>query len=560
MMKLAGNWPKRRAQLVEFSISCVRNSAAPVHLVVLINEIDLAGQPPEFIDDATSKEILILKREGTLKSSGVDLNQLEYKWVVLSVTTIGALMAAIDSTIVILGLPDIMVDLHADLVAMIWVIMGYILVSTVFLLAFGRVADMLGRVRMYNLGFVVFTIGSALCGLSANATQLILFRLVQGSGGAMMVVNSVAILTEVFPAHERGRALGINAVTFAAGGVLGPILGGLILTAGNWRWIFFINIPIGLFGATWGYLALKEMSKRGQGEKFDLIGAATFSLSLVAILLALTLGIEYSWTYPPIEALFAVFAFLLGVFLWWEGRAQNPVLDFSLFKNRVYNFSVLAAMMQALALFAVNFLIVFYLQGVRGYSPLKAALLLIPLPLVSAGLAPLSGSIADKIGARIPATLGLLVQGAALFWFTRITPDTPYLQIAGGLALMGLGGGFFYAPNTSAVMNASPLNRLGVASGTLATLRQAGMVTSFALSLAVTAASLPRDVMMKLFVGTDVTLGSQVTQSFVIGMHSAFQVSLALCLIAAGISLVRGKENRQAEAASAVRANETGEY
>lgn len=158
-----------------------------------------------------------MKREGTLKSSGVDLNHLEYKWVVLSVTTIGALMAAIDSTIVILGLPDIMVDLHADLVAMIWVIMGYILVSTVFLLTFGRVADMLGRVRMYNLGFVVFTIGSALCGLSANATQLILFRLVQGSGGAMMVVNSVAILTEVFPAHERGRALGINAVTVAGG-------------------------------------------------------------------------------------------------------------------------------------------------------------------------------------------------------------------------------------------------------------------------------------------------------------------------------------------------------
>jgi len=161
--------------------------------------------------------------------------KIEYKWIVLSVTTIGALMAAIDSTIVILGLPDMMVKLHADLIEMIWVIMGYILVSTVFLLTFGRVADMFGRVRMYNLGFVIFTIGSALCGFSANATELIIFRLVQGSGAAMMVVNSVALITEVFPPNERGKALGINAITFSSGGVAGPILGGLILTLADWR-------------------------------------------------------------------------------------------------------------------------------------------------------------------------------------------------------------------------------------------------------------------------------------------------------------------------------------
>jgi len=172
--------------------------------------------------------------------------------------------------------------------------------------------------------------------------------------------------------------------------------------------------------------------------------------------------------------------------------------------------------------------------------------LLIPLPLVSAALAPLSGTLADRIGARLPTSLGLLIQGAALAWFTRITPTTNYATIAGGLTLMGVGGGFFYAPNTSAAMNSSPIHRLGIASATLATLRQAGMVTSFAISLAVAAASLPQDVMLKLFVGTDVTLGSQITQAFVIGMHSAFIVSLALCLVAAGLSLVRGKENRSA--------------
>lgn len=477
---------------------------------------------------------------------------IAYKWIVLSVTTIGALMAAIDSTIVILGLPDMLVKLHADLIEMIWVIMGYILVSTVFLLTFGRVADMLGRVRMYNLGFVVFTIGSALCGFSSTATQLIIFRLVQGSGAAMMVVNSVAIITEVFPANERGKALGINAVTFSIGGVAGPILGGLILTLADWRWIFFINVPVGIFGALWGYRVLKEMSIRKEGESFDAIGAISFSAGLTALLIALTLGIQLDFTSPPILILFGVFLLGLAVFLWWERRAKNPVLDLSLFNNRVYNFSVLSAMIQSLALFAVNFLIVFYLQGVLGYDPLKAAFLLIPLPVVTSIVAPLGGTIADRIGARIPATIGLLVQGAALVWFMQLTPSTPYLQIALGLALMGLGGGLFYPPNTSAAMNAAPKNRLGIASGTLATLRQAGMVTSFALSLAVAASSLPREVMMQLFVGNNVTLGSAPMQAFVTGMHSAFLVSTVLVVIAAGISFVRGKEDRNALASEGV--------
>jgi EmrB/QacA subfamily drug resistance transporter len=471
---------------------------------------------------------------------------IDYKWIVLSVTTIGALMAAIDSTIVILGLPEMMVKLHADLVEMIWVIMAYILVSTVFLLTFGRVADILGRVRMYNLGFLVFTIGSALCGFSITAGQLIFFRLIQGSGAAMMVVNSVAIITEVFPPNERGRALGLNAITFSFGGVAGPILGGLILTLADWRWIFFINVPVGIVGAVWGYRVLREMSIRKKGERFDVIGAISFSLALTALLIALTLGIQFNFTSPPIIFLFCLFLVGVAIFFWWERRAKNPVLDFTLFKNRVYNFSVLSAMMQSLALFAVNFLIVFYLQGVLGYDPLKAALLLIPLPIMTSIIAPFGGNIADRIGARIPATIGLLIQGAALIWFMRLSPTTPYWQTAVGLGLMGFGGGLFYPPNTSAAMNASPQNRLGIASGTLATLRQAGMVTSFALALAVAASSLPRDVMMQLFVGNNVTLGSAPMRAFVTGMHSAFLVSTVLVLIAAGISFVRGKEDRHA--------------
>ena len=489
---------------------------------------------------------------GTLPAHAGWLGRFEYKWVALSVTSIGALMAAVDGSIVILALPDMMVKLHADLVEMIWVIMGYILMSTVFLLTFGRVADMFGRVRMYNLGFVVFTVGSALCGLSQSAEQLILFRLVQGAGAAMMMVNSTAIIAEVFPANERGRALGINAVTWAIGGVASPILGGIILAVADWRWIFFINVPIGILGAVWAYRALREVSSRKSGERFDPVGAVLFSLSLVALLVALTLGIEFSWTSAPILALFALFIVMLIAFVLWEKRAADPMLDFTLFNNRVYNFSVLSAMLQSLGLFAVNFLIVFYLQAVRGYDPLRAALLLIPLPIVSSIVAPLSGTLADRIGARVPATIGLLLQGTALFWFTNLSPTTSYVELAAGLALMGLGGGLFWSPNTSAAMNGAPVHRLGIASATLATFRQAGMVTSFALSLAVAAGSLPQDVMMQLFVGTNVVLGSEPMQAFVVGMHSAFYVSIVLSLAAAAASFVRGKEDRRKLAAPVV--------
>jgi len=477
--------------------------------------------------------------------------RIEYKWIALSVTTIGALMAAIDSTIVVLALPDMMVKLHADLVEMVWVIMGYILMSTVFLLTFGRVADMLGRVRMYNLGFVVFTVGSALCAVSNGATQLILFRLVQGAGAALMMVNGPAIITEAFPPNERGRALGINGITWALGGIVGPLLGGVILTLADWRWIFYINVPIGILGTLWGYRALHEMSSRTQGESFDPVGAGTFSLGLVALLFGLTSGIERGWTSLPNLSLFGLSVVMLVVFFAWERRARSPVLDLSLFRSRVFNFSVLAAMLQSLGMFAVNFLIVFYLQGVRGYDPLKAALLLLPFPIMSAIVGPPSGLLADHIGARVPATIGLLVQAAALIWFiATLSPTTPYLPIAVGLALMGLGGGMFWAPNTSAAMNSAPLPRLGIASATLATLRQTGMVTSFAVALAVAAGSLPKQVVMHLFVGSNIALGSTAMQAFIVGIRNAFWVSAVLCLVAAGFSLVRGKEQRQAPSSS----------
>jgi EmrB/QacA subfamily drug resistance transporter len=473
------------------------------------------------------------------------LHHVPYKWVALSVTTLGLLMFAIDSTIVTLAIPQMMARLQTDLVTMIWVIMGYMLVSTVCLMTFGRIADMLGRVRMYNLGFIVFTIGSVLCGFAPTGTALILFRLIQGAGGAMLAVNSMAIVTEAFPRAELGRAMGLNGITFAVGAIAGPILGGIILTFASWRWVFFINVPVGIAGTIWAYLKLREIGHQNGQERFDPVGAVTFSLALISILFGLTEGISLGFTSAPILSAFAGCVALVAFFIWWEKRHPSPVLDFRLFANRVYNFSVAAAMLQSLAMFAVNFVMVFYMQAIRGYDPLKAALLLIPMPLASSIVGPWSGALSDRVGARVPASIGLTVQVLGLLWLTTIGLSSAYWQIAVGLAIVGLGGGMFVSPNSSAAMSSAPQDRLGIASATLATLRNCGMVTSFALVLAVTASGMSSDTMMAVFLGTDVNLPAEALAAFVNGMHHAFIVSAVICCLAVTASLVRGRENRR---------------
>ena len=463
-----------------------------------------------------------------------------YKWIALSITTIGAFMVSIDATVVILAIPDMLIELRSNLVILIWVVMAYIFASTVLLLSLGRVADIYGRVRLYNIGFTVFTVGSLLCGLSQTDFQLISSRVFQGVGGALMLVNAWAIVTESFPANERGTAMGINSLTFALGSIAGPLLGGFILSVASWRWIFLINLPIGIAGTYFSYRYLQEMSEAQPGERLDPVGILAFSACLFALLFALTQGATMGFTSPLILASLAVFVAALGFFIIWEEEYCCPALDLRLFKSREFNFAIVSATLQSLAVFAVQFLVVFYLQAVRGYSPLTAAFLLLPMPLGLAIAGPLSGRLADRIGARIPASLGLCIQAAGVFWLSTITPFTPYSFIVVGLALTGIGGGMFYSPNTSAAMSASPRGRLGVAAATLATLRNTGMVTSFALALAISAGTLPSAVVEQLFLGTATYLGTATMYAFVAGMETALHVSAFICLLAAGFSFVRG--------------------
>jgi EmrB/QacA subfamily drug resistance transporter len=481
----------------------------------------------------------------------------EYKWIALAVTTLGSLMVALDSTIVILALPSMLQDLHSNLVRMIWIIIGYLLVSTVLLLTFGRMADMFGRVRLYNLGFVVFTLGSVLCGLAQSDSMLIGARLVQGAGGAMLAANAMAILTEVFPPSQRGQAMGINAITWGAGSVLGPVLGGLILAAGSWRWIFLVNLPIGLVGISAAYFLLHDIAPNPRGERFDLVGAALGSAALLLLLLGLTSGIGAGWTSPPILAMFAVAVVALVGFVYWERRTPYPMLDLGLFDNRRYAFSVAAATLQSLAVFAVNFLLIFYLQGVREYTPLTAALLILPMSLVGAVVGPLSGWWADRVGGTLPATLGLVAQGLSLLWLATLTPATPYAGLVVGLLLMGIGSGLFWSPNTSTAMSAAPRQRLGVASATLSTMRNIGMMFSFAMAMSVASAAMPPAILNQVFLGTVVHLRAAVSAAFTAGMSHAFIASAIICALAIFCSAVReggavkASAGRAAETASA---------
>ncbi|HEX7737049.1 MAG TPA: MFS transporter [Ktedonobacteraceae bacterium] len=468
-----------------------------------------------------------------------------YKWIALSVTTVGSLMAAIDSTIVILALPNMLQDLRSDLVKMTWVIMAYLMVSTVLQLTFGRMADMFGRVRMYNLGFVVFTAGSVLCGFAPNDGFLIAARVVQGVGGAMLTANSMAIITEVFPAEQRGQAMGFNAVTWGAGSVLGPVLGGFLLAVANWRWIFLINVPIGIIGTLSAYFLLHDIETRPTRERFDLFGAISFCVGLVTLLLGIMNSIGAGWLSPSVLGLLVVAVLAFAAFILWEYRSKYPMLDLRLFASSHYTFSVLAATFQTLANFAVNFLILFYLQGVRGYDPLTAALLILPFPVLTSLLGPFGGLWADRdrFHGATPATVGLLLQVLSLVILIFLTPDTPYLLLAPALGLMGIGGAIFWSPNTSSTMGAAPRNRLGVASATLNTMRNIGMVCSFALSLAVAAAAMPPKLVNEVFLGTVGRLPAGIASAFTGAMSRAFVASAIICLLALFFSIIR--QNRR---------------
>jgi EmrB/QacA subfamily drug resistance transporter len=454
----------------------------------------------------------------------------------LVVIMIGVLMAAVDTTIVVLALPELERALHVPLSGVIWVIISYLLVITLLATQVGRLGDMFGRVRMYEAGFLIFIVGSALCALASNEATIIGFRVLQGVGGALITANSGAVIADTFPPERRGRAYGFNAVGFNTGAILGILLGGLIITYVSWRWIFWINVPAGLVAFA---LALRVLHDRGQRtrQRLDLVGMAVLGLGLFGVLWAMVKLSTASFT-GSVAALLIGGVVLLLVFVVVERRRAAPLVDLSLFKVPTVAPTLLASLFQAMANYAVLFLVIMYLQGVRQLSPLHASLLLVPGYLVGGLVGPMSGRLADRVGPVLPATVGLGVQVVALVVYSQLGVATPLVVVVVAAVVNGIGGGGFFPANTAAVMKATPGPQFGVASGMLRTFANVGMVFSFAVAVLVAARSIPKRLAFAIFVGTT-HLSHQLAGTFTTGLHAAFFASIGAMALAAVLSATR---------------------
>ncbi|MGD0636616.1 MAG: MFS transporter [Nitrososphaerales archaeon] len=458
---------------------------------------------------------------------------MQYKYVVLTNTTIGAFMSNLDANIVLISLPTILRQLPGTPTFYgIWIIMGYTLVTATALLTIGRLGDIFGRVRLYNLGFAVFTIGSGLCSIAPDGLLLVLMRLVQGLGAALIWANNAAILTDVFPSTERGRALGINQVAGVAGSILGLVAGGVLTTFLGWRSIFWINLAPGAFATIWAYLKLKDISPHLMGEKLDPLGNVLFGVGLTSLLVGLTLGAIEGWTSTDF-ALMASGGVMIAVFGYVETRVRNPMMDVRLFRIRAFTAGALANLLTSISRSSIFLILVFYFQGALLYDAFKAGLLLLPFSVAFVIVGPLSGALSDKFGARLFAPTGLILSAMALFWFSTLPFDVPYLTLTLPMILAGAGGGMFFAPNVAAIMNAVPPVRRGVASAVSSTLFNVGSLVSLGLVFAIFSASVPLGALQAIFAGVAPPSGSLSIQLFIDAMHRAFLIFGVISLLAA---------------------------
>ena len=406
--------------------------------------------------------------------------KLDYKWAALSVTSVGTFMANLDSTIVVIGLPTILKDLHTSIVHGIWIITGYTLMMTIFLVLLGRLADLYGRVRLYNLGFAIFTVGSLFCALSRNGEQLIIFRFLQGAGASLLYANSGAIITDAFPRNELGMGLGINIMSVNLGAITGYTLGGIIITYFGWRSIFLLNLPIGIIGTILGYLNLKEIGTKPFGQKFDYAGSILYCIGLSTILLALTMGDPLS--IRNIAILVCGLALFVAV-IFVELRQKYPTLDLTLFKIRQFALGNIAGFLNGIGFSCGPFLRSLYLQLILGYSAAKTGLLLIPMEIIVFIISPISGKLSDKYGSQVLSSVGLALNAAALFWFSTLNQKSSYAEVLVSLILFGFGMATFFSPNSSAVMGSVTSEKRGIANGIRMTVNQTSNVLSVPFSL-----------------------------------------------------------------------------
>ncbi|MHB8385073.1 MFS transporter [Metallibacterium sp.] len=427
-----------------------------------------------------------------------------YKWLALSNTTIAVLLATIDSSIMLIAMPDIFRGIQlnpldpGNTFYLLWMILGFLIVSSVLVVSLGRLGDMFGRVKMYNLGFVVFTVASLLLALDpftarTGADWLIVGRIFQGIGAAFLIANSAAILTDAFPPNQRGLALGINNIAGISGSFIGLVLGG-VLAAIDWRLVFLVSVPFGLFGTIWSYLKLKELGQRHRA-RIDWAGNVTFAAGLILIMIGVTLGIEpangnaMGWTSAPVISLLAAGVASLAAFAIVETRVTDPMFRFPLFKIKAFTFGTLSTFLSAIGRGGLMFMLIIWLQGIwlplHGYSfartPLWAGIFMLPLTVGFLLSGPLSGYLSDRLGARYFATGGMIGAAASFLLLMLLPIDFNYAAFAAILLFSGLSMGAFAAPNRAAVMNSLPARDRGAGGGMNSTFQNSAQVLSIGI-------------------------------------------------------------------------------
>jgi EmrB/QacA subfamily drug resistance transporter len=482
------------------------------------------------------------------------------RWELLALTSIGAFMAPLDGSIVSVALPVMGPDLGLTFTTAMWVQAAYLLTTAVLLIPLGRLADQHGRVRFYLLGIVVFTASSLLAALSMNGAWLVGSRIVQGIGGALMVVTSAAIVTAVFPPRERGRALGVNVMAVYVGLSVGPPLGGFLVDTLGWRWIFLINLPVGLAVFFWGSMMLPRSERVEDAPRVDFAGAALLGAFLISLLVPLTFAPEWGWAEPRTLVLLLLSTAALVAFVVVERRVADPVLDLDLLvRNRLFAAANLAALLNYMALYAVSVLTAIHLEVVQGLSATATGVLILSQPLLMALLSPLSGRLSDRIGSRVLTTGGMVTIAAGMVLLAAMPHDAPVWQVAACLGLVGLGMAAFSAPNASAIMGSVRRDQLSVASAMMGTMRTAGQSLSVALLGGIAASQLGRLGSRLLFSHGDSEgasgLAARAVAGYAQGYRYAMLAGAALALVGALVSLTRGADaGEPADAGRAPRA------
>jgi EmrB/QacA subfamily drug resistance transporter len=463
-------------------------------------------------------------------------SQSNRKWLALSAVSVGAFISTLSGSIVNISLPTIADQLGVGISDVEWIVVAYLLTAGSLLLTFGRLGDIVGYKKIYIGGFALFTVASVLCGLAQSAEELAVLRVLQGVGFGMIQALAPAIVTAVFPPSERGKALGLTAVSISLGLTVGPTLGGVLTEWASWRWIFFINVPIGLFGVLWSWRVLP--TGRGEEQRFDLPGAVLAGAAMFCLLLVLAEGESWGWGSARTVGMLGAFAVLGAAFAATELRVPQPMYDLRLFAIRTFSAGNASLLVAFMALFVAIFLMPFFLQRGQGFSVLKAGLLLTPLSLTTLVVAPLSGSLSDRIGSRLLATSGLLVMGAALLSLTQLDTRAGDWEIIWRLALVGFGLGLFTSPNNSSVLGSVPRPRLGSASATVAQMRITGQVLGVAVGGAILASRIP-DHARELAKSLPPHLVQR--DALILSIHDAFHFAAAICVVGAMASLVRGR-------------------